>query len=705
MRPNRLTRLIAPLALLSCTLLAPGAARADDDTLAEDEYEERARVVRVSLTKGEVSLKRAGEVEWELARLNVPVVEGDALATGPGARLELQLDARNFIRVGPDSVLRVVTLRDEGVAFSLSEGTATFRLARFEREREYFEVDAPGTTVAAEQRGLYRLDVTRAGDVTVTVRDDGRARVYSQTSGFVLRNNRTARLAAGGVEEGDWELSAAAPFDGWDQWNEERERHLAARLRLEGRERYYDPEVWGAEELDLYGDWVETREYGYVWRPHTTVINHYSDWAPYRYGHWRYCPPYGWTWIPDEDWGWAPYHYGRWVYVNNYWCWAPRGYGYRYRRAWWRPALVAFVFIPTSRGEHIAWYPLRHGQRDPRGRFWPRGYGRLSPLGRRDRDHLRRADPLLLRAVTAVAAREFGVESVRGRAAAADIARRALNGEPVRGQLPISPQDRPRADAPSNAGGRVLGAPADRPTGASTSAARGGLVISRPAPIGPARTLPERPTGAAARTPGAPLDNELRRTRVFGGRQPRPSAAPSEGGAAQGEANTGAVLRPTRPSRRPGLDNGGGLVGGGAAPRGGEPDAAPSPRVRPGGDGEGGGNDSLKSRERPARPSWRDRPVIERPASPEARPEPRPSAPAERPQPRREMPPAPRPERAAPSESRPRSEPRQEAPRQEAPRQSAPRQEEPRQERQAPPPRESRPAAPARPSTKTRDQD
>ncbi|HEV3471090.1 MAG TPA: FecR family protein, partial [Pyrinomonadaceae bacterium] len=436
MRPKLFPQ-VALLILLSSLLLTPVAARADED-VNEDEYEEQARVTRVSLLKGEVSLQRAGEIEWERARINVPVVEGDTLATGPDARLEIQLDARNFIRVGADSVLRVVTLREEGVAFSLSEGTASFRLARFDRDREYFEVDAPGTTVAAERKGLYRLDVSGRGEVTVTVRDEGRARIYSQTSGFVLRNNRTARLVREGSEEGDWELSAAGSFDPWDEWNEERERHLAARLRYEGRERYYDPEVWGAEELDAYGDWVETRDYGYVWRPHTTVINNYYNWAPYRHGHWRYCPPYGWTWIPEEEWGWAPYHYGRWVYVNNYWCWAPRGYGYRYRRAWWRPALVAFVFIPTSYGEQVCWYPLTYGQRDPRGRHWRRDRDRLAPLGRRELDRLRRANPALLRAVTSVPAREFGAESLRARPAPAEVARRAVTGEPVAGRLPIT---------------------------------------------------------------------------------------------------------------------------------------------------------------------------------------------------------------------------------------------------------------------------
>jgi hypothetical protein len=303
-------------------------------------------------------------------------------------------------------------------------------------------------------------------------------------------------------------------------------------------------------------------------------------------------------------------------------------------------------------------------------------------------------------------AREFGA-NVRARAASSDIAQRALTGDPVAGQLPISPHDRPRALAPGGAG-RVGGASTGR---AGNSDSRGGLVIARPAPPGPARAVPDRPTGAAARTPGVALDNDLRRTRIFGGRSPRAGSSPaSTGGVTQGEADTGAVTRPSRPSRRPADDGRGGSVGGGAIdPRGAsaQPNADRAPRPAR----DGSVNDSDKQpRARPSRPSWQARPPVERPAAPVSQPEsrPRPSAPVERPQtpPRREESPAPRP---APSEARPRSEPRQEAPRSEPrqapPRQEAPRQEAPRQERSAPAQRQERPAAPARPAARPRAQE
>ncbi|HEV2765814.1 MAG TPA: DUF6600 domain-containing protein, partial [Pyrinomonadaceae bacterium] len=529
MRPRTARSLAFLLLLLSSLFVIVADARAFEDEQPDD-YEETARVARVSFVKGEVKLQRAGDSEWEDAQANFPLVEGDTLSTARDARVEIQIDARNFLRLGGDSVLRVVTLREEGVALSLAEGTAALRLARFDKDKEYFELDAPGTTVAAEQRGLYRVDADARGSVRVLTRDGARARIYSETSGFTLRENRSARLVFEGEQAGDWDLADAPAFDEWDAWTDERERYLASRLRFEDRERFYDREVWGAEELDSYGDWTHTDTYGWVWRPHSNAVSHYDDWAPYRYGRWTYCPPYGWTWVGDEPWGWAPYHYGRWVYHDNRWGWAPRGYGYSYRRAWWRPALVAFVFVPSSRGREVCWYPLTHGQRDPHSGFWRRNFRRLNELHRRDERH--RHHPAFRRAVSSLPAHEFGRRGRRARGADDALARQVFLSDPVTGRLQVAPGTE-RGDA-SNREGR-------RP--------RFG------------RDWNERRTGAAPRTPGVALDRELRRSRVFRNREPRggPDANPNGGDGtslnrrrdadADSGRDTGAVARPPRRQR------------------------------------------------------------------------------------------------------------------------------------------------------------
>ncbi len=110
-RPASSTILLLFLTFLTATIVARAA---DDD---EDEYDVKARVVRISLITGEVSLKRSGNTDWERARLNLALVEGDTISTGSTdarARVEIQIDARNFVRLGANSVLKIVTLRDEG---------------------------------------------------------------------------------------------------------------------------------------------------------------------------------------------------------------------------------------------------------------------------------------------------------------------------------------------------------------------------------------------------------------------------------------------------------------------------------------------------------------------------------------------------------------------------------------------------------------
>src|SRR5882672_5413347 len=134
-RPVYFTILTLFLTLLTINI----TARAADDDDADD-YDEKARVVRISFLAGEVKLKRDGNTEMENARLNFALVEGDVLSTDRDGRVEIQFDARNFVRLGGDSVLQITTLRDEGIALSLSRGTASVRLAKFDHDHQYFEI-------------------------------------------------------------------------------------------------------------------------------------------------------------------------------------------------------------------------------------------------------------------------------------------------------------------------------------------------------------------------------------------------------------------------------------------------------------------------------------------------------------------------------------------------------------------------------------
>lgn len=327
-----------------------------DDYKYDDTPDVTARVSRISLITGDVQVKRAGSNEWEKAASNLPMVEGDQIATAPGARVEIQLDSQNYVRLAENSILTFITLRDGQIAVSLPEGTMTARVLSFDKDRNSFEVDAPQTTVAVQKAGMYRIDTGSkdSDEIRVTVTQDGQARVYNDSSGFTLKNGRTARIYLNGDYAGEPDINAAVRVaDEWDSWVMERDSVVAKRLKDSYYDKYYDRDIFGAEDLNDYGEWVYTNKYGYVWRPYSNMTNAYSNWTPYRHGSWRWVPPYGWIWLGDEPWSWSTYHYGRWVHHGGYWAWTPYSQ-HRWRRSYWQPALV----VITWNGSAIYWYPL-----------------------------------------------------------------------------------------------------------------------------------------------------------------------------------------------------------------------------------------------------------------------------------------------------------------------------------------------------------
>ncbi|MET0753949.1 MAG: DUF6600 domain-containing protein [Pyrinomonadaceae bacterium] len=324
----------------------------------EDDYtpDVTARVARINVIRGDAQIRHTGSQDWERATLNLPVVEGDEITTSLGTRLEIQFDSYNYLRLWENAYLKITTLRDEGIAVSLPQGTLSLRALEFNKDKTFFEIDAPKTTIALQQPGMYRVDAgdSKSAEIRVTVTEEGQARIYSENNGATLRNGRSMRIYLDGNTAGEWEIADASRYaDDFDSWALERDAIIAKRMRDNYNNNYYDRDIYGADDLSENGEWIFTKKYGYVWKPYRNAISQYADWSPYRYGHWRWIPPFGWTWVNDEPWGWATYHHGRWIYVDREWCWTPYAY-YRPRRSWWSPALV----VVTYSGSYICWYPL-----------------------------------------------------------------------------------------------------------------------------------------------------------------------------------------------------------------------------------------------------------------------------------------------------------------------------------------------------------
>jgi len=138
-------------------------------------------------------------------------------------------------------------------------------------------------------------------------------------------------LVRGNPSDPEFQNTYELARDQFDDWSATRDRELLASQSY----RHVSPDIYGADDLDAYGNWVPS-QYGQVWAPQPPV----ADWSPYSYGQWTWENYYGWTWVDSAPWGWAPYHYGRWFWNTGYgWCWWP---GAGVGMTLWSPALVGF---------------------------------------------------------------------------------------------------------------------------------------------------------------------------------------------------------------------------------------------------------------------------------------------------------------------------------------------------------------------------
>lgn len=73
------------------------------------------------------------------------------------------------------------------------------------------------------------------------------------------------------------------------------------------------------EALAALGQWLNYGNYGQVWRPHQVA----AAWKPYTNGRWVPTEE-GYVFETDEPWGWATYHYGNWLQTKEHgWVWVP----------------------------------------------------------------------------------------------------------------------------------------------------------------------------------------------------------------------------------------------------------------------------------------------------------------------------------------------------------------------------------------------
>ena len=308
------------------------------------------RVARLGDAEGTVWLYSAERNEWVAIGRNQPITGGDRIATDEGAHAELALGSTT-VRVDAATELEVERLDDRVFRVRLVTGSVVAGLHSPQAFAEFALVTDEGR-FTAQGVGLFRFDRDDdASDLTVY---RGQATFERADSALVLGAGQHARFwldAAGAAQY----RTAEPAHDAFAAWSEQRDRTEAQAPAV----RYVSPEMTGAADLERYGNWEQSEEYGPVWYPRDVA----ADWAPYSTGHWSYVRPWGWTWVDAAPWGFAPFHYGRWVRRRDAWGWAPGRY---VARPVYAPALVAWVGgagfgASVSRGRlrpPVGWFPL-----------------------------------------------------------------------------------------------------------------------------------------------------------------------------------------------------------------------------------------------------------------------------------------------------------------------------------------------------------
>jgi hypothetical protein len=312
------------------------------------------RAARLSYKSGNVTLQPSGETDWSQVDLNYTVTTGDRLYADQGARAELEVGSF-AVRMSEATDLTMANLNDQLMQLGIGQGSVRVSVFNLPPGNTV-EIDTPNGALTAQGPGGYRVDVDPNNGTRVIV-NNGSLQLTGGGANQTIQSGQAVQLTGTGpIQVNPADFPGA---DAFDQWCQGRDRHIQS---FRSRQ-YVNPNVPGAEDLDQYGQWGTEPDYGPVWYPSGVAVG----WVPYRFGHWAWVEPWGWTWVDDAPWGYCPFHYGRWAFVGARWGWIP---GPVAVVPVYSPALVAFVggggfSVGFSVGGVglAAWFPL--GPRDP----------------------------------------------------------------------------------------------------------------------------------------------------------------------------------------------------------------------------------------------------------------------------------------------------------------------------------------------------
>jgi hypothetical protein len=290
-----------------------------------------ARVGRLAEVQGAVWFYDREDGAWAQAQPNRPLTSGDRLSVEANGRALLRIGATSLrLSGGADLTLRRID--DQVIAIDLDGGSLALTVPAVDAATP-LEVSTAEGRFTPRGAGLYRID--RRGDAS-----EG-----SALRGQLVFDGSDSQLAVSAGQHAQFWLQGTPPSTHFRLLDLERDAFASwaqqgdVDIQRSQTARYVSPEMTGWEDLDRYGSWTNSPEYGHVWIP----ANVSASWAPYQDGRWVWALPWGWTWVDAAPWGFAPFHYGRWVRWGPRWVWTP---GERGHRPHFAPALVSWTPPP-----------------------------------------------------------------------------------------------------------------------------------------------------------------------------------------------------------------------------------------------------------------------------------------------------------------------------------------------------------------------
>jgi len=346
--------LVAMLALGAVVLSRPALAAEGE---ADEEGFSAYSVARIKIFQGTAWIRSPDSGEWEETTTNSPITERTRIHIPEGSEAELQFHGGQFVLLTGGTEVDIRKFDEANTVFRLRTGEVRFDLPPDDFSPVRMMVPGGGK-VNFNVPGRYWLTVKDGGQTRLVVRS-GESAVSVDRGDFSVKAGQEATIGQ--------DVSIAA-YAG----KAEDSSPPPAPLTEEERQASVPPAA--AYELRDYGEWVNSSDYGYVWRPRVA-----DDWSPYYYGRWSWVSPYGWTWVSYEPWGWYPYHFGWWASDPFFgWIWCPFRsfvsvnfvfgnfrFSHFHRNAFFFPANARFV----RDGRFVRFVPLRPGERFVRSGF------------------------------------------------------------------------------------------------------------------------------------------------------------------------------------------------------------------------------------------------------------------------------------------------------------------------------------------------